>query len=105
MADKTLPAEAKERFTTTLDGNLLQKIKILAIYEKCPANILLEEAITEAKAEKGDNRSIVKEIEKAKKRLAAKIKDRMRKNAGMQIDYYFFTDDNFSRNPNWRCGS
>ena len=36
----------------------------------------LEDAITEAKAEKGDNRSIVKEIEKAKKRLAAKIKER-----------------------------
>jgi N12 class adenine-specific DNA methylase len=36
----------------------------------------LEAAITEAKAEKGDNRRIVKEIEKAKKRLAAKIKER-----------------------------
>ncbi len=36
----------------------------------------LEEAIREAKAEKGDNRRIVKEIEKAKKRLAAKIKER-----------------------------
>jgi N12 class adenine-specific DNA methylase len=36
----------------------------------------LENAITEAKAEKGDNRRIVKEIEKAKKRLAAKIKER-----------------------------
>ena len=47
MADKTLPAEKKERFTTTLDGNLLQKIKILAIYEKCPANILIEEAMTD----------------------------------------------------------
>jgi len=47
MADKTLPVETKERFTTTLDGDLLQKIKILAIYEKCPANILLEEAITD----------------------------------------------------------
>ena len=47
MADKTLTSETKERFTTTLDGNLLQKIKILAIYEKCPANILLEEAMTD----------------------------------------------------------
>ncbi len=36
----------------------------------------LEEAIREAKAEQGDNRRIVKEIEKAKKRLAAKIKER-----------------------------
>ena len=47
MADKTITPETKERFTTTLEGNLLQKIKILAIYEKCPANILLEEAITD----------------------------------------------------------
>ncbi len=36
----------------------------------------LEEAIMEAKAEKGDTRSIVKQLEKAKKRLVAKIKDR-----------------------------
>ena len=36
----------------------------------------LENAITEAKAESGDNRRIVKEIEKAKKRLVAKIKER-----------------------------
>jgi N12 class adenine-specific DNA methylase len=36
----------------------------------------LEEAIREAKAEKGDNRRIVKELEKAKKRLTAKLKDR-----------------------------
>jgi len=38
------PAE-RDRFTTTLDVDLLQKIKILAIYEKCSANVLLEEAI------------------------------------------------------------
>jgi hypothetical protein len=37
---------------------------------------LLENAILEAKAEKGDTRRIVKELEKAKKRLEAKIKDR-----------------------------
>ena len=36
----------------------------------------LEEAITEAQAEKGDNRSIVKQLEKAKKRLEARLKDR-----------------------------
>ena len=36
----------------------------------------LEEAILEAKAESGDNRRIVKELEKAKKRLGAKLKDR-----------------------------
>jgi N12 class adenine-specific DNA methylase len=38
--------------------------------------MLLEDAMYEAKAEKGDNRRIVKELEKAKKRLAAKLKDR-----------------------------
>jgi hypothetical protein len=36
----------------------------------------LEDAITEAKAESGDNRRIVKELEKAKKRLATKLKQR-----------------------------
>jgi N12 class adenine-specific DNA methylase len=36
----------------------------------------LEEAMVEARAESGDNRRIVKELEKAKKRLATKIKDR-----------------------------
>lgn len=37
---------------------------------------LLENAILEAKAEKGDTRRIVKELEKAKKRLAVKLQDR-----------------------------
>jgi len=36
----------------------------------------LEEAMTEAQAQKSDNRSIIKQLEKAKKRLEAKIKDR-----------------------------
>jgi len=36
----------------------------------------LENAVHEAKAEKGDNRRIVKELEKAKKRLTTKLKDR-----------------------------
>jgi len=36
----------------------------------------LETAILEAKAEKGDNRSIIKDLEKAKKRLQAKLKER-----------------------------
>jgi N12 class adenine-specific DNA methylase len=36
----------------------------------------LEEAIVEARAETGDNRRIVKELEKAKKRLATRLKDR-----------------------------
>jgi N12 class adenine-specific DNA methylase len=36
----------------------------------------LEDAIREMKAEKGDNRRIVKDLEKAKKRLEAKLKER-----------------------------
>ena len=39
----------------------------------------LEEAILEAKEEKSDNRSVVKELEKAKKRLDTKIKDRAKR--------------------------
>ena len=35
----------KERFTTTLDGELLRRIKILAINERVQTNQLLEEAI------------------------------------------------------------
>lgn len=35
-------------------------------------------------------------------RSAERIIDRIRRNAELQIDYYFFTDDNFARNPNWR---
>lgn len=35
----------RERFTTTLDSELLEHLKILAIYEKCTTNKLLEEAI------------------------------------------------------------
>ena len=35
-------------------------------------------------------------------RAAAQIQDRIRRNAALKIDFYFFTDDNFSRNPNWR---
>ncbi len=38
---------------------------------------------------------------KMRNRLAEKIKQRIRDNVAMKIDYYFFTDDNFSRNPNW----
>jgi len=36
----------------------------------------LEAAITDVQAERGDNRSIIKSLEKAKKRLVAKIEDR-----------------------------
>ena len=44
MQENKPPAE-KDRFTTTLDVDLLQKVRILAIYEKCSANVLIEEAI------------------------------------------------------------
>jgi metal-responsive CopG/Arc/MetJ family transcriptional regulator len=44
MTDKRPPSE-KERFTTTLDRDLLQQIKIMAIYERCSTNVLIEEAI------------------------------------------------------------
>jgi len=37
----------KERFTTTIDGELLRQLKILAINERCATNKLLEEAIRE----------------------------------------------------------
>ena len=43
--EENKPPVDRDRFTTTLDVDLLQKIKILAIYEKCSANDLLEEAI------------------------------------------------------------
>lgn len=35
----------RERFTTTLDSELLERLKILGIYEKCTTNKLLEEAV------------------------------------------------------------
>lgn len=34
-------------------------------------------------------------------RSAAAVRDCIRRNARHKIDYYFFTDDNFSRNPHW----
>jgi len=39
---------------------------------------------------------------KMRYRLAERIKERIRSNVALKIDYYFFTDDNFARNPNWR---
>jgi hypothetical protein len=39
---------------------------------------------------------------KMRHRPAARIVDRVRRNRGLRIDYYFFTDDNFARNPAWR---
>ncbi len=35
----------KERYTTNVDGKLLEELKILAIRKKVTANLLLEEAI------------------------------------------------------------
>lgn len=39
---------------------------------------------------------------KMRHRPAARIVDRVRRNRSLRIDYYFFTDDNFARNPAWR---
>ena len=38
---------------------------------------------------------------KMRHRLAEQIKEQIRGNLKHKIDYYFFTDDNFSRNKNW----
>lgn len=56
MPDKKPPAE-KERFSTTLDSELLQRIKILAIYEKCSTNVLLEEAIDDLLKKYDENKA------------------------------------------------
>ena len=37
----------RERFSTTIDGQLLEDIKILAIRKRCSTNDLIEEAITD----------------------------------------------------------
>ena len=39
---------------------------------------------------------------KMRHRPARRIIDRVRRNRALRIDYYFFTDDNFARNPAWR---
>ena len=36
----------KEPFTTTLNAQLLEDIKILAVRKKCSTNVLIEEAIS-----------------------------------------------------------
>jgi hypothetical protein len=36
----------KEPFTTTLNAQLLEDIKILAVKKKCSTNVLIEEAIS-----------------------------------------------------------
>ena len=35
----------RERFTTTINSKLLERLKVLAIYQKCTTNKLLDEAI------------------------------------------------------------
>jgi hypothetical protein len=67
----------------------------------------LEEAIREAKAEKGDNRRIVKELEKAKKRLETRLKeraDRERKDDAVTfeqlgVDRLFVDEADLFKNP------
>ena len=36
-------------------------------------------------------------------RSADKIRERIEQNRALNIDFYFFTDDNFARNPNWEA--
>ena len=62
MSDKK-PHGEKERFTTTLDSEILQKIKILAIFERCTTNVLIEEAIEDLLMKYED-----KKMKKEKKR-------------------------------------
>jgi metal-responsive CopG/Arc/MetJ family transcriptional regulator len=35
----------RERFTTTINSKLLERLKVLAIYQKCTTNKLLDDAI------------------------------------------------------------
>ena len=37
----------RERFTTTIDGQLLEDVRILAIKKRCSTNDLMEEAISD----------------------------------------------------------
>ena len=37
----------RERFTTTIDGQLLEDVRILAIRKRCSTNDLMEEAISD----------------------------------------------------------
>ena len=62
MSDKK-PNGEKERFTTILDSEILQKIKILAIFERCTTNVLIEEAIEDLLMKYED-----KKMKKEKKR-------------------------------------
>jgi hypothetical protein len=52
----------RERFTTTIDGQILEDVRILAIKKRCSTNDLIEEAIQdllkkyEVKSVEGINR-------------------------------------------------
>ena len=37
----------RERFTTTIDGQILEDVRILAIKKRCSTNDLIEEAISD----------------------------------------------------------
>ena len=56
----------RERFTTTIDGQLLEDIKILAIKRRCPTNDLIEEAITDLLKKYGGKKQTELKIEPAK---------------------------------------
>jgi hypothetical protein len=62
MSDKK-PHGEKERFTTTLDSEIIREIKALAIFERCATNVLIEEAIEDLLMKYED-----KKMKKEKKR-------------------------------------
>lgn len=55
---------AREKFTTTIEGKLLEEIKILAIRKKCSTNDLIEEAIKDL-LKKNEGRDKSRKAQKA----------------------------------------
>jgi hypothetical protein len=57
----------RERFTTTIDGQLLEDVRILAIKKRCSTNDLMEEAISDLlkkykeKEQAGDKTELAKD--------------------------------------------
>jgi len=58
----------RERFTTTIDGQLLEDIKILAIRKRCSANDLMEEAIRDLLNKYEDKKQSERKIEPSQER-------------------------------------
>jgi len=62
-----MPMEEKERFTTTINGELLRQVRILAINEKRTTNKLIEEGL----------KDLLKKYEKKTKKqsLTARVRE------------------------------